>query len=184
MRYFSQMKSLIKHVMVLITILSISFPFVQFNSSSYYQNTYIKLTSEPYRELQSVTYQVEVNFFLTHNYPTNSDYWFKFSRFDNRAPNSILTKDLPPFQESNLILCKIAGSASIPYVSIDKFNNTYDVFNNTLFSGQSIMLRQKYNIKLNEISFSDIDYSKIEPYDNSSVIQWKLCWCCMVTLVV
>jgi len=162
------MKSLAKHIIVLITILSISYPLAQINSPNHTSNNYITLTSEPYKELQSVTYQVEVNFSLTHNYPASSSYWFKFSRFDNRTPNSTLTKDVPPFQESNLTFSKITGSASSPYVSIDKFNNTYDVFNNTLLSGQSLTLSQKYIITLNEISFSGVNYSKIKPYDNSS----------------
>jgi len=164
------MKSLVKYVIVLITILTISYPFAQINSQNYSPNHYLTLTSEPYKELQSVTYQVEVNFSLTNSYPASSDYWFKFSRFDNRTPNSTLTKDVPPFQESNLTLNKITGSANTPSVSIDEFNNTYDVFNNTLHSGQSITLSQKYIITLNEISFSGVNYSKIQPYDNSSII--------------
>jgi len=162
------MKSLIKHIVALVTILSIIFTSIQFNSSNHVPNFYISLTSEPYKELQSVTYQVEVNFSLTSIKTGSYSYWFKFSRFDNRTPNSILTKDVPPFQESNLTYSKITGSASTPYVSIDKFNNTYDVFNNTLLAGQSITLSQNYIIKLNEISFSGVNYSKIKPYDNSS----------------
>ena len=110
------MKSLVKYVIVLITILTISYPFAQINSQNYSPNHYLTLTSEPYKELQSVTYQVEVNFSLTNSYPASSDYWFKFSRFDNRTPNSTLTKDVPPFQESNLTLNKITGSANTPSV--------------------------------------------------------------------
>jgi transglutaminase-like putative cysteine protease len=164
------MKSLTKYVPFFITILYISCPLVQANSWNYNPNNYITPTYEAYKELQSVTYQVEVNFSLTHSYPASSEYWFKFSRFDNRTPNSTLTKDVPPFQESNLTFSKITGSANTPFVSIDRFNNTYDFFNNTLLSGQSITLSQKYIIKLNEISFSDVNYSKIKPYNNSSII--------------
>ena len=171
------MKSQTKFVFVLSTILYISCPLVQINASNY-PNNYLALTNEAYKELQSVTYQVEVNFSLTHSLTNghlgSSNYWFKISRFDNRTPNSILTKDVPPFQETNLTFSKVMGSASPPHVSIDKFNNTYDIFNNTLSSGQSITLSQKYSIKLNEISFSGVNYSNIKPYDNSSSVIFDL----------
>lgn len=122
----------------------------------------------------SITYQVEINFSLTHiNLNGASDpstYFFKFSRLNNRSPNSSLTKDTPPYQESSLVYNKISGSDFTPYVSQDKFNNTYDVFNATLSPSHSIILSQKYNITLNAISFTNIEPSAIGTYDASDEI--------------
>ena len=146
------------------------FPMIQVQGLYYAPNSSTTFTSEAYTEVQSVTYQVEVNFSLTHNDIGNYQYLFKFSRFDNRTPNSTLTRNTPPYQESNLTFSKITGWDNNPFFSVDKFNNTYDVFNGTLSYGESITLDQEYIIKLNEISFSDVDYSKIQPYDNSSII--------------
>ena len=164
------MKVLTKYSTLFFMTLYALFPMIQVQGLYYTPNSSTTFTVGEYSEVQSVTYQVEVNFSLTHNYPGSSDYYFKFSRFDNRSPNSTLTPHTPPYQESNLTYSKITGSASSPFVSVDKFNNTYDIFNNTLSSGESITLDQKYTIKLNEISFLDVDYSKIQPYDNSSII--------------
>jgi len=143
---------------------------IQVQGLYYAPNSSTTFSNGTYTEVQSVTYQVEVNFSLTHTDIGNYQYLFKFTRFDDRSPNSTLTKNTPPYQESNLTYSKITGSGTAPYYSVDKFNNTYDVFNNTLSYGESITLDQKYLIKLNEISFSDVDYSKIQPYDNSSII--------------
>ncbi|MFX1499225.1 MAG: transglutaminase family protein, partial [Promethearchaeota archaeon] len=122
----------------------------------------------------SVTYQVEINFSLTHNNlggaPYTSTYYFKFARLNNRSPNSSLTKDTPPYQESSLVYNKISGNVSTPYVSQDKFNNTYDVFNATLSPSHSVFLSQKYNITLNAISFTNIEPSTIGTYDTSDEI--------------
>ena len=164
------MKVITKYSILLFMILYALFPNIQVQGLYSTPNSSTTFTSGSYTEVQSVTYQVEVNFSLTHNDIGNYQYLMKFSRFDNRTPNSTLTKNTPPFQESNLTYSKITGTASSPFYSVDKFNNTYDVFNNTLSYGESITLDQKYLIKLNEISFSDVDYSKIQPYDNTSII--------------
>jgi transglutaminase-like putative cysteine protease len=127
-----------------------------------------------YSVLQSVTYSVEINFSLTHiSYDDglgSGQYWFKFSRLDDREYNSSLTPDVPPYQESTLLYSQILGTADTPFVSIDQFNNTYDVFNNTLFPSQSITLSQKYHVKLNEISYENADPALIGTYDTSQEI--------------
>lgn len=163
------MKVVPKYSILLLLTLYALIPTIQVQGFYYSPDDYVKLTSETYSEVQSVTYQVEVNFSLINNYNGNK-LFFKFSRFDNRTPSSPLTINTPPFQESNLTYNKITGSASSPFVAVDKFNNTYDTFNNTFSTGQTINLAQKYVVKLNEISFKNVDYSKIQPYDNSNII--------------
>ncbi len=118
---------------------------------------------------QSVKYQVEIDFTLTHN-SGPSNYWFKFSRLNDRQPNSLLTQYCPPYQESDLLYTNIVGSLNPPYLLKDEFNNTYDLFNSSLSYHQSVSLSQKYNITLNEITFQNIDDSDIGPYNTSDEI--------------
>ena len=113
----------------------------------------------------NVTYQVEIDFTLTHDSVTARNYWFQFSRIDDRQPNSLLTQYCPPYQESELLYSNIVGSNSPPYVMRDKFNNTYDLFNSTLSLGQSVSLSQRYNVTLNAVSFKNVNYSDIGSYD-------------------
>ena len=113
----------------------------------------------------SVTYQVEIDFTLTHDSATARNYWFQFSRINDRQPNSLLTQYCPPYQESAILSSNIVGSNSPPYLMRDKFNNTYDLFNNTLNQGQSVSLSQRYNVTLNAVSFENVNYSDIGPYD-------------------
>jgi transglutaminase-like putative cysteine protease len=127
-----------------------------------------------YEITQSVTYEVEINFSLTHiSYAgpgTEGDYWFKFSRLNDRQPNSSLTQYCGPYQESSLLYTNITGSTSTPFVNRDKFNNTYDVFNTTLAPTEKITLSQKYLVKLNEVFFSSVNTSEIGEYDTSDDI--------------
>jgi len=125
-----------------------------------------------YEKINSVTYQVIINFTLTHKYSTTftSDYYFKFSRLNDRSPNSTLTPLTPPYQQSTLLYNKIVGSKYAPQVYHDKFNNTYDIFNATLAPDESITYSQKYIITLNELSFNNLNISKIGTYDTSSYI--------------
>ena len=110
-----------------------------------------------YSVTQSVKYQVEINFSLTHKSLTDYEYWFKFARLNDKQPNSSLTQFSPPYQESKLLFSNIIGSNNTPYVLQDKFNNSYDVFNNTLSYNEEILLNQIYNITLNEVVFKDIN---------------------------
>ncbi|KKM63313.1 hypothetical protein LCGC14_1512740 [marine sediment metagenome] len=105
---------------------------------------------------QNVKYYVEINFSLIHKSINNSEYLFKFARMNDRQPSSSTTQFSPPYQESKLIFSNIIGSNNPPYLLQDKFNNTYDVFNNTLSYGEIISLNQKYNITLNEVVFKGI----------------------------
>ncbi|MHA1192016.1 MAG: transglutaminase-like domain-containing protein [Promethearchaeota archaeon] len=167
-----------KKAFFLLTLLliSISLPLVYQDYNEKLPNeSNINLSSEDgvsnYEIVQSVTYEIEVNFTLTHNsYPSGpgtGDYWFQFSQFDDRQPNASLTQFVPPYQESELLFSKITGTSDIPYTSQDQFNNTYDVFNNTLAPTESIILSQKYHLKLNEISFANANMSEIGIYDTS-----------------
>lgn len=112
----------------------------------------------------NVTYQVEIDFSLTVTSGTGN-YWFKFSRLNDRQPHSLLTQYCPPYQKSELLYSNIVGSDSLPYLVRDKFNNTYDLFNSTLNQGQSVSLSQRYNVTLNAVSFKNVNYSDIGSYD-------------------
>ena len=120
-----------------------------------------------YNVTQSIKYQVEINFSLTHNYGSSKNYWFQFSRLNDRQPNNPLTQYCPPYQESNLLYSNITGYDPDPYILQDKFNNTYDLFNNTLYYNDAITLSQIYNVTLNEIDFTNINEADIGVYDFS-----------------
>jgi len=51
--------------------------------------------------------------------------------------------------------------------SLDKFNNTYDLFSATLSSSDTITLSQKYEVKLSEVTFGNILDSDIGSYNTS-----------------
>ncbi len=135
-----------------------------------------------YTITQSVKYNVEINFSLTHKSITNYGYWFKFARLNDRQPNSPLTQFSPPYQESKLLFSNITGSVNPPYVLQDKFNNTYDVFNNTLNYNEKISLNQLYNTTLNEVVFKGINEVDVvynmsdnmfELYSNNSELYYE-----------
>jgi len=146
-----------------------------YNGINIINSNNIKLSSitgvSNYAITGNIKYQVEINFSLTHNNykggPGSGQYWFKFSRLNNRHPNSSMTPYTPQYQESSLLFHKITGSDYTPYISHDRFNNTYDIFNATLSPSQSVILSQKYNVTLNAISFSNIQPSDIGVYDTS-----------------
>ena len=120
---------------------------------------------------QSVTYDVEINFSLTHTSGANGDYWFKFSRLNDRQPNSSLTQYSGPYQESELQYSNITGSDTTPFIYRDKFNNTFDVFNaSNLLPSETVTLNQKYQVILNEVDFNIINPSEIGVYDTSDEI--------------
>jgi len=121
-----------------------------------------------YSTSQSVTYQVEINFTLTHLSGSNGDYLFKFSRLNDRQPNSSLTQYSGPYQESELQYSSINGSDNDPFIYRDRFNNTYDIFNGTsLSTNDTITLNQQYEVTLNEVSFNNVNTSEIGVYDTS-----------------
>ncbi|MFW9882117.1 MAG: transglutaminase family protein [Candidatus Thorarchaeota archaeon] len=123
-----------------------------------------------YNITQDVTYEVVLNFTFTHRSGPN-DYWFRFARFNTRMPNSSLTRYCPPYQESKLNYSKISSNilpAEIKEGHHDKFNNTYDSFNATnLAIDEIISFDQRYIVKLNAITFQDIDPADIGVYDTS-----------------
>ena len=120
-----------------------------------------------YQVNQSVTYQVEINYTFTHTKIASQQYYFKVARLNNRQPNSTLTQYTPPYQEAQLLYNMIKGYDSLIMGLFDKFNNTYDLFNATLDTSETITLSQKYNIKLNEVAFGNIQDSDIGVYDTS-----------------
>ena len=171
------MKSL-KFVFILTVLL---FPLVVLPSSivilspNQLKSTAITINSETgvsnYEIPQSVTYSVEINFSLTHTSGANGDYWFKFSRLNDRQPNSSLTQYSGPYQESELQYSSITGSDTTPFIYRDRFNNTFDIFNaSNLLPSETVILNQKYQVKLNEVNFYNINTSEIGVYDTSDEI--------------
>jgi len=147
-----------------ILLLLVAFP-INFNSE-------LKVSStngvSNYSINRSITYQVEINFTLSHISGANGDYFFKFSKLNDRQPNSSLTQYSGPYQESELQYSSIVGSDNDPFIYRDRFNNTYDVFNATSLSpSDTITLNQQYEITLNEVSFNNLNSSEIGDYDTS-----------------
>lgn len=124
-----------------------------------------------YNITQSVQYQVEINFSLTHKSGLGN-YYFKFARLTSRMPNSTTTRYTPPYQESRLKYNKIIGNnPNALYMGYnDRFNNSYDLFNASLAIEESVELNQKYIINLNAIKFQGIQEAEIGTYDTSSYI--------------
>ncbi len=113
---------------------------------------------------QSVKYQVDINFTLTHIKNVDKNYYFKVARLNDRQPNSSLTQYTPPVQESELLYNSITGWDNIYKGYLDEFNNTYDLFNASLSRGEILRLSQRYNITLNEIDFENINDEDIGTY--------------------
>jgi len=113
---------------------------------------------------QDIKYQVDINFTLTHVRIAPQTYIFKVARLNDRQPNSTLTQYTPPYQESRLLYNSITGWDAIDKGRLDKFNNTYDLFNASLGRFETLTLSQSYNITLNEISFGDINDGDIGTY--------------------
>ncbi|MBD3198178.1 MAG: hypothetical protein GF317_24220 [Candidatus Lokiarchaeota archaeon] len=155
----------------IVFLISITYSFSPF-FSSYYSNQGLRTSSMPsnYQVNNFVKYQVEINLTLQQTSSGSDNFHFKLSRLDNRSPNSTNWGDCPPFQESELLYSKITNSNDAPFLQVDKFNNSYDLFNATLTNGESVSLSQKYNITLNDISFPNINPTDIKPYDDSNKI--------------
>ena len=120
-----------------------------------------------YEVSQSITYQVEMNYTFTHTRTSQQTYYFKVARLNDRQPNSMVTQYTPQYQESDLLYNSITGTDSLIMGSLDKFNNTYDLFNATLSSSDTITLSQKYKVKLSEVTFGNILDSDIGSYNTS-----------------
>ncbi|MHA1509672.1 MAG: transglutaminase-like domain-containing protein [Promethearchaeota archaeon] len=117
---------------------------------------------------QNVTYQVDINYTFTHTRISPQNYYFKVVRLNDRQPNSTITQYTPPYQEAQLLYNSITGSDSLIMGKLDKFNNTYDLFNVTNMStSETITLSQKYLVTLNEIAFGSIGDADIGSYDTS-----------------
>ncbi|TXT53477.1 MAG: Protein-glutamine gamma-glutamyltransferase [Promethearchaeota archaeon] len=125
--------------------------------------------TNPYEIEQGITYEVEVNFSLT-NLAGSNKYLFKLSRLDDREVDSPSDQFCPPYQMSDILYSDIDNTDEEPAVIVDRFGNSYDLFNSTLNSNEKVILNQKYSVKLNEITFEDVDYSLITEYDTSSEI--------------
>ena len=142
-------------------------------SSLFFSNFNITLAqSEPkYNITQSVKYQIEINYTLNDLNGVPNEYYFKIPRLDNRMPDSLNWLNTSPYQETELLYHKIINETALTSaVEIDKFNNTYDLFNASLSSGQSIALSQTYDVILNEVVFRDIDDYEIGNYNMNDEI--------------
>ncbi|MFX0020851.1 MAG: transglutaminase family protein [Candidatus Hermodarchaeota archaeon] len=116
---------------------------------------------------QNVSYQVEMNYTLTHTKVAPQTYIFKVARLNDRQPNSPLTPYCPPYQILESLESNISkwDGGEIEEGFNDKFNNTYDRFNVTLDNSEEITVNYKYNITLNDIYFNDIDSGDIGSYN-------------------
>ncbi|MFX0155361.1 MAG: transglutaminase family protein [Candidatus Hodarchaeota archaeon] len=123
-----------------------------------------------YNITQNVKYQVELNFSLTHTRISPQTYNFKVARLIDRNPTSILSPYCPPYQQSTLLYNSVTGWDAIEWGSLDKFNNTYELFNTTLHTSDKLTLAQKYNITLSGIKFSDIEDIDIGSYNPGDYI--------------
>ncbi len=125
-----------------------------------------------YSTPQSVTYEMEINFTLTHKYGPPQGYAFNVARYETRKPNSILMPYTPPYQEVEVLYNSTSSNFdSYAWNVRDKFNNTYDGFNITsLGIDNSVTIDTKYEFKLNEVSFGDISDSDIGDYNMSDII--------------
>lgn len=122
-----------------------------------------------YNLTQSVKYNIEINFTLTHKSGPGS-YYFKFARLNNRMPNSTKSQYTPPYQESNLLYNNITGYSVLNMDHNDQFNNTYDSFNATLLPEETVTLSQHYITEVNAINFLEVDMADIEVYNTSDEI--------------
>jgi len=118
---------------------------------------------------ESVKYNVDINFTLTHK-SGPGNYYFKWARLNNRMPNSTETQYTPPYQESDLLYNSITGYSILNMGHNDQFNNTYDSFNATLGVEGKVTLSQNYIIVLNAIRFQDIKEADIGTYNMSDEI--------------
>ena len=127
-----------------------------------------------YEILQSVKYNVKMNYTASTSYPNT--YYYKIPRLNNRTPNSSLTRYCAPYQESDLLYnnqFKIDGGISNKKIGLlDRFNNTYDAVNITLgmMGSYDLKLNQEYNVTLNQVSFSGISDSDVGTYNFSDMM--------------
>jgi hypothetical protein len=145
------MKAKVKYLFLYLVFFPLGFfTFSSIPNSSFF-NGPNPLTSDYgvsyYNITQSLTYQVEINFTLTHN-SGGGNYFFKFARLNNRVPNSTFTPYTPPYQKSMLLYNNISGykPTEIEIGHNDQFNNTYDLFNASLASSETVSLDQKYQV--------------------------------------
>jgi transglutaminase-like putative cysteine protease len=118
---------------------------------------------------QSVTYQLEINYSLTHTDAVDDQtYHLNIARFTSRNTNYSLT---PPYQEGTLLYNSSSGFDNILWDYKDKFNNTYDSFNATLLgASDTIHYSIKYELTLNEVYFDPITDSDMGIYNTSAEI--------------
>ncbi|MGQ4874131.1 MAG: transglutaminase-like domain-containing protein [Promethearchaeia archaeon] len=127
---------------------------------------------------QSITYQVEISFTLTHKEIAPQTYIMHIARYMDREPNNPLTPYTPSYQDLELKEYRISGYSTTPTTSHDRFNNTFDNFNATLTTAAGtyeISTYYKYEVKLSEIYFGDISDSDIGDYDTSSNLYKTYC---------
>jgi transglutaminase-like putative cysteine protease len=142
--------------------LSIPFNYISYNHYNINLNT---SSASNYTITESLLIQFEGTYTLTHQGSSPRDYFFKFSKIDERSPRSVYTLNTPPYQEINVTNHLITGYDTIQYNKIDKFNNSYDLFNTSLNLNEQVTITQNYTIKLNAINFHTINESKIGNYN-------------------
>lgn len=126
-----------------------------------------------YQITQSVTYQVEIDYQLTHTADVSSNYWYKVARLNDRGPDNPNTQYTPEYQVSELKSSSIVGVSDTgkSIGEIDAHGNVFDIFEAELSKGDVISIDYVYEVKVNEIVFDDtITDDEIGQYDKSSNI--------------
>lgn len=124
-----------------------------------------------YQITQSVTYQVEIDYQLTHTADVSSNYYFKVARLNDRGPDNTNTQYTPEYQESELKSSSIVGVSDTgkSIGEVDDHGNVFDIFQAKLSEGDVISVNYVYEIVVNEIIFEDtITDDEIGQYDKSS----------------
>ena len=119
-----------------------------------------------YSITESITYEVDINFTISQTSGIGN-YYFKFPRLNDRDLDSPLAQYSGPYQDSNLTYLNKSGAGSEPRYEIDRFNNSYDIFNVTVMTEFStpINFQRKFNITLNEVVFGAIQNLDIDMDD-------------------
>ncbi|MEJ2248905.1 MAG: transglutaminase-like domain-containing protein [Candidatus Lokiarchaeota archaeon] len=128
-----------------------------------------------YNLKQGILIRFEGNYTLIHKELIPRNYYFKLSDIDTCSPHSLYTPNTPPYQEINITENKIIGNDTTIHHTIDKFNNSYNLFNTTLNLNEKVMIVQNYTIKLNAISFDQINNSNIGEYEPKNEIFALFC---------
>ncbi len=128
------------------------------NIDETYSSTIKISKASNYTIAQSIKCEVVLDFIFSQTDTNPHNFSCKVPRFDTRGPGSSLSANTPPYQVSERLEHDINGSQYEPFLTRDRFNNTFDVFNYTFMPyGQKMSYHTKYNITLNQVIFDDLE---------------------------